>query len=72
MYKKLVLALALFCSAVLHSQVVINELDADTPGTDTMEFIELKSTTPNFPLDGYVLVFIMDQLLVLVRLAIML
>ena len=57
MYKKLVLALALFCSAMLHSQVVINELDADTPGTDTLEFLELKSTTPNFPLDGYVLVF---------------
>ena len=39
------------------SQVVINELDADTPGTDQLEFIELKSASPNFPLDGYVLVF---------------
>lgn len=38
-------------------QVVINELDSDTPSTDDREFIELKSTTPNFPLDGYVLVF---------------
>ncbi|MFD0861857.1 endonuclease [Sungkyunkwania multivorans] len=37
-------------------QVVINELDADTPSTDTMEIIELKSTTPNFSLNGYVLV----------------
>jgi hypothetical protein len=36
---------------------VINELDCDTPSTDDKEFIELKSTTPNFPLDGYVLVF---------------
>lgn len=40
----------------LFSQVVINELDTDTPGTDTAEFVELKSDTPNFPLDGYVLV----------------
>ncbi|MCL9770443.1 endonuclease [Flavobacterium sp. HXWNR69] len=37
--------------------VVINEIDADTPGTDQLEFVELKSTTPNFSLDGYVLVF---------------
>ncbi|WP_420573702.1 endonuclease [Kordia sp.] len=36
--------------------VVINEIDCDTPGTDTGEFIELKSQTPNFALDGYVLV----------------
>ena len=39
------------------SQVVINELDSDTPSTDDREFIELKSTSPNFSLDGYVLVF---------------
>ena len=37
--------------------VVINEIDADTPGTDQLEFVELKSVTPNFSLDGYVLVF---------------
>jgi hypothetical protein len=35
--------------------VVINEVDADTPGTDVMEFIELYGT-PNAPLDGYVVV----------------
>lgn len=40
-----------------YGQVVINELDADTPGSDILEFVELKSTTANFPLDGYVLVF---------------
>ena len=52
------------CLAILHisciswSQVlVINELDADTPGVDTKEFIELKSETPNFSTDGYILVF---------------
>lgn len=39
------------------AQVVINELDTDTPGTDDREFIELRTETPNFPLDGYVLVF---------------
>ncbi len=37
--------------------LVINELDCDTPGVDDKEFVELKSQTPNFPLDGYVLVF---------------
>lgn len=44
-------------SISISSQVVINELDCDTPGTDTMEFVELLSDTPNFNLDGYVLVF---------------
>lgn len=43
--------------------VVINEIDADTPGFDVAEFVELKSfdsngvALPNFSLDGYVLVF---------------
>ena len=38
-------------------QLYINELDSDTPGIDNMEFLELLSDTPNFPLDGYVVVF---------------
>ncbi|GAB4158756.1 MAG: hypothetical protein Tsb0033_12300 [Winogradskyella sp.] len=38
-----------------YGQVVINEIDADTPGTDMAEFIELKGT-PNASLDGYVVV----------------
>ncbi len=38
------------------AQIVINELDADTEGADLIEFIELLST-PNFSLDGHVLVF---------------
>lgn len=46
-----------FLANPLFSQVVINELDCDTPGIDDMEFVELLSETPNFPLDGYVLVF---------------
>ena len=44
-------------STVALGQVVINELDCDTPGIDNMEFLELLSDTPNFPLDGYVVVF---------------
>ena len=43
-------------SQFITSQIVINELDTDTPSTDTLEFIELKSDTPNFSLDGYVVV----------------
>ena len=37
--------------------VVINELDCDTPGIDNKEFVELRSLQPNFPLNGYSLVF---------------
>lgn len=37
--------------------IVINELDSDTPGTDTLEFIELyDGGVGNTPLDGLVLV----------------
>ncbi|MDG3583039.1 DUF5689 domain-containing protein [Galbibacter pacificus] len=37
--------------------VIINEIDADTPGTDTAEFIELfDGGTGNTPLDGLVVV----------------
>ncbi|TRX23819.1 T9SS type A sorting domain-containing protein [Flavobacterium franklandianum] len=55
---KNIFALLLFIfSYTAAAQIVINELDSDTPSTDDREFIELKSTTPNFPLDGYVLVF---------------
>lgn len=50
------LGLFLLMSQFLISQIVINELDCDTPSTDTLEFIELKSDSPNFPLDGYVVV----------------
>ncbi len=39
------------------AQVVINEIDPDTPSTDQKEFIELHSATANFSLNGYVLVF---------------
>lgn len=39
------------------AQIVINEIDPDTPSTDQKEFIELHSSSPNFSLNGYVLVF---------------
>ncbi|MEZ4856348.1 MAG: endonuclease [Gelidibacter sp.] len=47
----------LLITSFMMGQVVINELDCDTPGIDDKEFVELLSDTPNFPLDGYVLVF---------------
>lgn len=53
----LIFTVLAFMANPLFSQVVINELDCDTPGIDDMEFVELLSETPNFPLDGYVLVF---------------
>jgi hypothetical protein len=57
MFKKIALFMLFISFNTLFSQVVINELDADTPSTDTLEFIELKSAAPNFSLNGYVLVF---------------
>jgi len=56
--KKITTILTLLFVSISYSQaVVINELDCDTPGVDYGEFVELKSATPNFSLDGYVLVF---------------
>lgn len=57
MRAKLVLALFLMINQLLISQVVINELESDSPSIDEKEFVELKSETPNAALDGYVLVF---------------
>lgn len=56
MLRKFTLILTLLNALFAYSQVVINELDCDTPSVDDKEFIELKSATANFPLDGYVLV----------------
>jgi endonuclease I/type IX secretion system substrate protein len=53
---KIILGLFLLTTQCIISQIVINELDSDTPSTDVIEFIELKSNTPNYPLDGYVVV----------------
>lgn len=57
MPQKILTILFLLVGMFSHSQIVINEIDSDTPGTDQLEFVELKSDTPNFSLDGYVLVF---------------
>lgn len=55
--KNLGLILSLLCSFAGYSQlVVINEIDSDTPSIDTKEFVELKTQTPYFSLNGYVLV----------------
>ena len=57
MKKVVYLWILILVSQISLGQVVINELDADTPGVDDKEFVELKSDIPNFALDGYVLVF---------------
>ena len=57
MIKKYLLLFSFFCTFVSYSQtIVINEIDSDTPSIDNLEFVELKTQTPNFSLDGYVLV----------------
>jgi hypothetical protein len=56
--KYLLSCTAFLLGGLMFSQVlVINELDSDTPGVDDKEFLELKSESPNFPLDGYIVVF---------------
>ncbi|WP_400077208.1 endonuclease I [Winogradskyella sp. R77965] len=51
------IVILLFSTVGWSQTIVINELDADSPSTDTAEFVELKSQTPNFSTDGYILVF---------------
>jgi hypothetical protein len=46
-----------FCSQLLTAQIFINELDADTPGIDNKEFVEIRTLSPNTSLNGYILVF---------------
>lgn len=50
------LSVALLFTFTIHAQIIINEVDADTPGVDTKEFVELKTENPFTSLDGYVLV----------------
>jgi len=66
MIKNTLFILIFLCSFGSYGQLVINEIDADTPSSDILEFIELKSTTPNFSLDGYVLVFLMAEVQALI------
>lgn len=56
MKKNYVSLLLMFIGFISNAQVVINEIDSDTPSIDDREFVELKSDVPNFPLDGYVMV----------------
>lgn len=55
--KKITLFAALLMGAVSFAQLSINEVDADQTGVDTTEFLELLSDAPNFPMDGYIVVF---------------
>ena len=57
MIKKMVTLWLLIISNVAFGQIVINELDSDTPSIDDKEFVELKSSSPFFSLNGYVVVF---------------
>ena len=57
MIKKSLFVLPFLWSLFSYGQIVINEIDPDTNSTDVKEFIELKSTIPNFSLNGYVVVF---------------
>ncbi|AUC82268.1 endonuclease [Lacinutrix sp. Bg11-31] len=50
------LVLLFLCNIAFSQAVVINEIDCDTPSIDTKEFIELKTSSPNASLNGYVLV----------------
>ncbi len=57
MMKKVILVVFFLVSQLAIGQLVINELDCDSLGAEDREFLELLSVTPNFPLDGYVVVF---------------
>jgi hypothetical protein len=57
MTKRVLLWVVFLLPFCFNAQVVINEVDADTPGLDVLEIVELKSETPYFSLDGYILVF---------------
>lgn len=57
MKKYLQFFMVIFPSLYVFSQsLVINEVNSNSPGADTAEFVELYSPSPNFNLDGYVLV----------------
>ncbi|MBZ9779323.1 endonuclease [Psychroflexus sp. CAK8W] len=56
MNKIIFLAFVLISQFIFSQDVIINEVDSDTDGVDTKEFIELKTLSPNTTLIGYVLV----------------
>ena len=57
MNKSLTLFFISFIYINSYSQLFVNEIDSDTDSVDQLEFIEIKSESPNFSLDGYVIVF---------------
>jgi len=50
------LVFCLWSQFIFSQEVIINEVDCDTPSVDTQEFIELRTQVVESPLDGYVLV----------------
>ena len=56
MHKSLTLFFISFIYINSYSQLFVNEIDSDTDSVDQLEFIEIKSESPNFSLDGYVIV----------------
>lgn len=57
MISKLLSVLFLLTCWFSNAQVVINEFDADNPGPNDFQIVELKTPLANTSLDGYVLVF---------------
>lgn len=55
--KLILLVFFLFIGITSKSQIFINELDSDTPGIDTKEFVEIRTLVPFTSLNGYTLVF---------------
>jgi endonuclease I len=55
-YKSLILFFVSLFYINTYSQLFINEIDSDTDSVDQLEFIEIKSESPNFSLDGYIVV----------------
>ncbi len=55
--KTITFIIFLLFATISFSQIRINEVDADQTGTDVTEFVEIRSDSPNFSLEGYVVVF---------------
>jgi len=56
LHKSITLIFISFFYINTYSQLFINEIDSDTDSLDQLEFIEIKSESPNFSLDGYIIV----------------
>lgn len=55
--KKITFIASLLLYTISFSQIRINEVDVDQEGTDVTEFVEILSDSPNFSLEGYIVVF---------------